>query len=93
MLIEEKTAKDMFCPIAFSKLEIGKVPLSCQGSKCMAWRWPDDHGTAGYCGMAGRPPAAEKIILRSLSELLRAELGLPKKKKTIKVPVEFEVGS
>ena len=66
----------------------------CKAFRCMAWRWnntQDGQDQTGYCGLAGRPMNADKgFIERMIPELLSAA-GLKPKKKTITVPVKFEV--
>lgn len=61
MLVKEKTAKMVACPL----LGTQSINIGCKGSHCMAWRWatprrdgqppenPSDDW--GYCGLAGRP--------------------------------------
>ena len=61
MLVKEKTAKMVACPLLGAR----SINIGCKGSHCMAWRWatPRRNGQApddpvddwGYCGMAGRP--------------------------------------
>lgn len=66
MIVEEEKANKRMCPMEMT----GNQNYKCQGSKCMAWRWIDEHTaidyslpcenglhstTHGYCGLAGRP--------------------------------------
>ena len=65
MIVEEEKANKRMCPMEMT----GNQNYNCQGSKCMAWRWIDEHTaidyslpcenvqstTHGYCGLAGRP--------------------------------------
>ena len=66
MIVEEEMANKKICPYE----QGSRQAYNCQGSKCMAWRWIDEHTaidyslpcenglhstTHGYCGLAGRP--------------------------------------
>ncbi len=65
MIVEEEKANKKICPYE----QGSEQAYNCQGSKCMAWRWIDEHTaidyslpcenvqstTHGYCGLAGRP--------------------------------------
>jgi ABC-type dipeptide/oligopeptide/nickel transport system permease subunit len=70
MLIEEKNAKDYWCPMTrvvnsrgstVNRNESGKhwFGTQCLGNKCMFWRIMDSdlksEGDYGYCGIAGKP--------------------------------------
>lgn len=58
MLIEEIVASEKMCPQRANAVE----RLShCSGAGCMAWRWHGKEG-AGYCGLAGRPDAADAQV-------------------------------
>jgi len=60
MILTETEAISKFCPYTTS-INTGKF---CRGSLCMAWRWsnilfPDSPSRPGYCGLAGKPEAAD----------------------------------
>jgi len=44
MIIEERNADTMICPIGIANSHPDRViDILCAGSKCMAWRWEDKH--------------------------------------------------
>lgn len=54
MLIPEKDAVNYICPLRSTTTRA----VSCQGKKCMGWRWFDFRDNSGskvngYCGSAG----------------------------------------
>lgn len=57
MLVTEKEAKEKICVFQPHDREpSGDVNLrSCQGSKCMQWRFDFHDQNYGYCGLAGLP--------------------------------------
>ncbi|MBI3794163.1 MAG: hypothetical protein HY280_05490 [Nitrospinae bacterium] len=66
MLGTESDAKEHFCPLTFSLAsshQHGEGIFECKASGCMGWNWFDPKSKGkerrGFCGMAGRPLAAE----------------------------------
>jgi hypothetical protein len=67
VLTHKDHAHEKFCPLA-------ALRTHCAGERCMAWRFAWTHTNAkpgqeleldgetyGYCGLSGRPEAAEKL--------------------------------
>jgi hypothetical protein len=42
---------------------------NCLASDCMAWRWQDYMGNAGYCGLAGEPGSTNQMPLTEACHL------------------------
>lgn len=55
--MKEENAKELFCPHNNERMEENDYYLNtrCIGGDCMMWRWRNDAGSEGYCGLAGKP--------------------------------------
>lgn len=73
MLIREKTAHLMTCPISMGNSH--NKPSPCKGVECMAWRsdgYREGDDQFGYCGMASTPlEVVRSAILDVQRELMR----------------------
>lgn len=73
MLISEFVAREKACPLSMGHPT--NIAKTCQGSDCMAWRSSEVGG--GFCGMAGRPLAAEptaalgKQLVAAIPQMMR----------------------
>ena len=73
MSVAESKASERTCPVMSRKVVVPVgapgtgAPMyarcSCEGSRCMVWRWfepekPSPETRLGYCGLASRPEIA-----------------------------------
>lgn len=74
MLVTEKTALTLGCPVALAGNQ-GNGML-CGGSGCMAWREVETKdGKRGFCGMAGTPPDVQGALIRAPMEFAAMMVG------------------
>ena len=38
------------------------LPITCQGSECMAWRWTPGDQPTGFCGLSGEPARLAEVL-------------------------------
>jgi len=71
MIRLEEAAGEYICPVISDSLK----PSACHGRRCLAWRWADDAGQKGFCGMAQIPMQLMGKLVGTMADELEARKG------------------